>query len=158
MGTLNQVIIEGNVVRDASVREKPWGTRFCVVPLAVNRYYKDRQGNFAEETGFYDVHFFGDKMIPDLVKNGRKGAPMRVIGRLRQERWKGEDGRQASRIFVVAQHVDFLRRKAAAEGAEPPAEGDGDEREKAIAALSEAAAGLRGELDADEPLEEEAVF
>ena len=144
MSTLNQVIIEGNVVRDATIREKPWGTRFCVVPLAVNRYYKDRQGNFSEETGFYDVHFFGEKMLPELVKNGRKGMPVRVIGRLKQERWKNEDGKQVSKIFVVAQHVDFLK-KAKTEKTDEAIESE--DRKKALQSLSEAAAGLRSELD-----------
>ena len=111
MGALNQVIIEGNVVRDVSIREKPWGTKFCVVSLAVNHYYKDRQGNFAEEVGFYDVHVFGEANAQNLVKNGKKGVPLRVIGRLKQERWKNSDGKQASRNFIVAAHVDYLKRR-----------------------------------------------
>ncbi len=144
MSALNQVIIEGNVVRDASVREKPWGTRFCVIPLAVNRYYKDWQGNFAEETGFYDVHFFGEKIFTELVKNGKKGAPIRVIGRLKQERWKNEDGKQASKIFVVAQHVDFLKR-AKTEKTE--------KKDEKLNEISQATNGLRQELDDDDFLE-----
>ena len=115
MGALNQVIIEGNVVRDVSIREKPWGTKFCVVSLAVNHYYKDRQGNFAEEVGFYDVHVFGEANAQNLVKNGKKGVPLRVIGRLKQERWKNSDGKQASRNFIVAAHVDYLKRQTKAQ-------------------------------------------
>ena len=83
-------------------------------------------------------------MLPELVKNGRKGMPVRVIGRLKQERWKNEDGKQVSKIFVVAQHVDFLK-KAKTEKTDEAIESE--DRKKALQSLSEAAAGLRSELD-----------
>jgi single-strand DNA-binding protein len=39
--------------------------------------------------------------------NGEKGRGVRVVGRLKQERWTGNDGKPRSRIAVVADHVEF---------------------------------------------------
>lgn len=113
MSTLNQVIIEGNIVRDVSVKEKPWGTKFCVASIAVNHYYKDKQGNFADEVGYYDVHVFGENSVKSLEKIGKKGVPIRVIGRLKQDRWKNSDGKQTSRNYIVAAHIDYLKKQIA---------------------------------------------
>jgi single-strand DNA-binding protein len=38
---------------------------------------------------------------------GKKGRGVRVVGRLKQDRWTGDDGKQRSRITIVAEHVEF---------------------------------------------------
>lgn len=157
MSALNQVIIEGNAVKDSSVKDKPWGTKFGVVTIAVNHYYKDRKGEFASEVGYYDVHVYGDMNLHKLVKNGKKGSPLRVIGRLKQERWETKDGKKTSRSYIVAQHLDFLKR-ANKENTEK----NTDDKEKVLANLKESYSGILSELNDTENSitvnEEEATF
>jgi single-strand DNA-binding protein len=38
---------------------------------------------------------------------GRKGRGVRVVGRLKQDRWPGQDGKNHSRVMIVAEHVEF---------------------------------------------------
>jgi single-strand DNA-binding protein len=38
---------------------------------------------------------------------GKKGRGVRVVGRLKQDRWTGNDGKQHSKIAIVAEHVEF---------------------------------------------------
>ena len=52
----------------------------------------------------------------------QKGRGVRVVGRLRQERWTGKDGGNRGRILVVAEHVKFKN--------EPDATTKADEREE----------------------------
>lgn len=157
MSTLNQVIIEGNAVRDAQEREKPWGTKFAVLTLASNRYYKDKKGGFAEEVGFYDVHVYGDGVLDYLYRNAKKGAPIRVIGRLRQERWDGKDGKRVTRNYIVAQHIDFLKKVKAEGGAKSE-----EDKKKILENLASSYSGILNQLgDSEESItasEEEATF
>jgi len=160
MSTLNQVIIEGNAVKDTIVKEKPWGTKFGIVTLAVNRYYKDTKGNFGEEVGYYDIHIYGEFNINNLVKNGKKGSPIRVIGRLKQERWEGKDGKRTSRNYIIAQHIDFLKKAKLSDSEKD--EKDNSEKSKVLANLAESYSGILKELnDTEDSItisEEESVF
>jgi single-strand DNA-binding protein len=57
------------------------------------------------------VSFFEVETWAKLAENcnnlGRKGRGVRVVGRLKQERWTGNDGKQHSKIAIVAEHVEF---------------------------------------------------
>lgn len=107
MNSMNQIIIEGNVVRDSTVRETPRGTRVATMPIASNRFYKDANGDFQSDVSFFDVQVWGENFCERVAKNAVKGRGVRVVGRLKQDRWKNEEGKIASRIYIVADHVDF---------------------------------------------------
>ena len=107
MTQINQIIIEGNVVRDSQVKETPRGTKVCLISLATNRYYKDAKGAYQKETGYFDVEAWGETFCSRVIKNARKGTGLRVVGRLKQDRWKGADGKNASKVSIIAEHIDF---------------------------------------------------
>jgi single-strand DNA-binding protein len=158
MSALNQIILEGNAVKDAEVRTKPWGTKFGTLSLANNRYYKDKQGNFADEVSYFDVVVFGEGVLANLVKNAKKGSAIRVIGRIKQERWESKDGKRVSRNVIIAQHIDFLKKPKPAENPESEKKDD----KKILANLVESYSGIMKELDDTEASitvdEEEATF
>lgn len=107
MNAINQIIIEGNVVRPPVLKETPNGKKVCTVPLAVNHYYKDNSGKYVDEVGYFDIETWGDKLAPSIEKNALQGRGIRVIGRLKQDRWKDSDGKSCSKIKIVAEHIDF---------------------------------------------------
>ena len=41
------------------------------------------------------------------MENGAKGRGVRVVGRLKQDRWVGKDGKNYSKVKVVAEHIEF---------------------------------------------------
>ena len=88
MNKLNQIVIEGNVVRTPLFKETQRGTRVCTMPIAVDRVYKDYNGNSVKEVGFYDVEAWGETFGSLIEKHGVKGRGVRVVGRLKQNRWK----------------------------------------------------------------------
>ncbi len=107
MNAMNQIIIEGNVVRNPTMKETPTGKKVSILPIAVNHFYKDAAGKDVDEVGFYDVEAWGEKFTERVVKYGLQGRGVRVIGRLKQDRWKDSEGKNRSKIFIVAEHVDF---------------------------------------------------
>ena len=105
MNALNSILIEGNVVRDPVVKETPRGSSVCNFSIASNRYYK-QDDEFEQETSFFDVEGWG-KLAEACGKGCLKGRGVRVVGRLRQDRWTDAEGKNFSKIKVVAEHVEF---------------------------------------------------
>jgi len=105
MNSLNSILIEGNMVRDPLFRATPRGTPLCTFSLASNRFSKQDSG-YAKEVSFFDVESWA-KLAENCHDQGRKGRGVRVVGRLKQDRWNGPDGKPRSRITIVAEHVEF---------------------------------------------------
>jgi len=116
MNNLNSILIEGNLVRDAEYKTTPKGTAICKFPIASNRYYKQDFG-MEKEVSFFDVESWG-KLADSVNKLGKKGRGVRVVGRLKQERWQGSEGKAMARVIIVAEHVEFrpeFKKKSTAE-------------------------------------------
>ncbi|MDR1325920.1 MAG: single-stranded DNA-binding protein [Treponema sp.] len=105
MNNLNSILIEGNLVRDPLLRTTSKGTSLCTFSLASNRYYKQDSG-LEKEVGFFDVEAWS-KLAENCYNFGHKGRGVRVVGRLKQDRWNGTDGKAHSRVSIVAEHVEF---------------------------------------------------
>jgi single-strand DNA-binding protein len=114
MNNLNSILIEGNLVRDPLYRTTTKGTHVCTFSLASNRYFKQDSG-FEKEVGFFDVETWS-KLADACYNQGHKGRGVRVVGRLKQERWSGPDGKPRSRVTIVAEHVEFRPEFRKAEG------------------------------------------
>jgi len=105
MNNLNSILIEGNLVRDPLLRSTPKGTQVCNMCLASNRYYKQDTG-FEKEVSFFDIETWS-KLAEACYAKGKKGRGVRVVGRLKQNRWSDPEGKAHSRVTIVAEHVEF---------------------------------------------------
>lgn len=105
MNNLNSIIIEGNLTRDPEYHNTPKGTPVCTFSVASNRYYK-KNDEQQQEVSFISVETWA-KIADSCNQYLHKGRGVRVVGRLKQDRWVGEDGKNRDRIKVVAEHVDF---------------------------------------------------
>jgi single-strand DNA-binding protein len=56
--------------------------------------------------GFFEVETWS-KLAETCYSMGHKGRGVRVVGRLKQDRWNGSDGKPHSRVTIVAEHVEF---------------------------------------------------
>ncbi|MDR1575183.1 MAG: single-stranded DNA-binding protein [Treponema sp.] len=105
MNNLNSILIEGNLVRDPQLRSTPKGTPVCTFTLASNRFFKQDTG-FEKEVSYFDIETWA-KLAESCSNKGRKGRGVRVVGRLKQDRWDGSDGKAHSKVTIVAEHVEF---------------------------------------------------
>lgn len=105
MNALNSILIEGNVVRDPIIKDTPRGTTVCNFSIASNRFYR-QDDETEQETSFFEVESWA-KLAEACGKGCYKGRGVRVVGRLKQDRWTGTDGKNYSKIKVVAEHVEF---------------------------------------------------
>ncbi|HCM25013.1 MAG: single-stranded DNA-binding protein [Treponema sp. GWB1_62_6] len=141
MNNLNSILIEGNIVRDPQFRSTPKGTPVCTFSVASNRFYKQDSG-FEKEVSFFDVETWA-RLAENCDTLGRKGRGVRVVGRLKQERWNGADGKPHSKIKIVAEHVEFR-----------PDFKKNDEKDDSTAAIAQAAAAEGTEDGEDDTVEE----
>ena len=105
VNNLNSVLIEGNLVRDPESRTTPKGTKVCTFQLASNRFYK-QDSDIEKEVSFFTVESWG-KLAESVGNQGRKGKGVRVVGRLKQDRWQSNDGKAQSKVSIVAEHIEF---------------------------------------------------
>ena len=105
MNNLNSILIEGTLTKDAVLRKTAKGTAVCTFSVATNRFFK-QENQMEKEVSFFDVETWA-KLAESVGNQGRKGRGVRVVGRLKQERWNEVDGKTRSRVVIVAEHVEF---------------------------------------------------
>ncbi|MGD8453751.1 MAG: single-stranded DNA-binding protein [Phycisphaerae bacterium] len=107
MANFNKVILMGNLTRDPQLRYLPSNMAVCEFGLAVNRRFRDREGNQKEETCFVDISAFG-RTAETINQYMTKGRPILIEGRLRFDQWTGQDGQKRSKLTVVAENFQFV--------------------------------------------------
>lgn len=108
MNSLNQIILEGNIVRQPEPKLTPNGKAVCTLPIAVNFKYKNTEGAITEEVSYFDVDTFG-KLAERCSQWCPTGREIRVVGRIKQNRWKDSEGKNHSKVHIVAEHIEFLK-------------------------------------------------
>jgi single-strand DNA-binding protein len=121
--SFNQVTLMGNLTRDPELRTTPNGASVCSFSLALNRSYKNSDGNWTEATDYIDIVAWGP-LGERVAQYLTKGRPALVSGRLQSRSWE-QDGQKRSKVEVVANDVTFLGGPGGGGGA--PAGGSSDE-------------------------------
>ncbi len=110
---LNQVILIGNLTRDAELRYTPQGTAVTRLGLAVNERYVSR-GQDQEKTHFIDVTAWRE--LAEWAGELTKGEPVLVIGRLVNDSWTSSTGERRFVTRVEAKRIERLTRGPGAGG------------------------------------------
>ncbi len=118
---INSVILGGNLARDVVLRDVAGGRKVASFVVASNRTYIINSEK-KKDTAFVDVDVWG-QMAENCSKYLRKGSPVVVTGRLRQDQWTTESGEKRSRLKVVASNVQFLPSSQARQQDSDPAVG-----------------------------------
>ncbi|HLH73165.1 MAG TPA: single-stranded DNA-binding protein [Chloroflexota bacterium] len=106
-GSLNKVMLIGNVGRDPEMRYTPNGSAVTTFSVAVGRQWTGQDNQRHEETEWFHVEAWNKlaEMCGQYLSKGRK---VYIEGRLRTRSWDGQDGQKHYRTEVVAQTVQFL--------------------------------------------------
>ena len=106
MGNINNVILEGNLVKAAELSHWNDGTAFCRFTIANSESYKDANGQWQDVTSFIDCQLKGN-YAESMAKHLLKGRRVTVAGRLKQTRWTDENGGKHSAVFVKVQDISL---------------------------------------------------
>jgi single-strand DNA-binding protein len=105
---MNDVSLIGRLTRDPELRTTRNGTDVATLRLAVDRRRRDDGAVFVDITCFEGQA----RACADHLAKGRQVA---ISGRLELDQWKADDGTNRSRLYVIAQSVQFLGGKPAAD-------------------------------------------
>ena len=116
--SLNKCMIIGNLGRDPEMRYTPSGQAVTQFTVAVNRYYKDQQGERQEETEWFRVVAWGQQ-AEFAAESLRKGNKVYIEGRLQTRQWEGQDGQKRYTTELVANTIQTLERRPRDDSGEP---------------------------------------
>ncbi|EHM02231.1 single-strand binding family protein [Acetobacteraceae bacterium AT-5844] len=91
-GSVNKVILVGNLGRDPEVRNFQNGGRVVNLRIATTENYKDREGNRQEKTEWHSVAIFNERLGEIAEKYLRKGSKVYVEGKLETRKWQDQAG------------------------------------------------------------------
>lgn len=108
MAGYSSAVLLGNLTRDPEVRYSQGGTAIVSFGMAIGHMRKDRDGNWTEETGFFDVTMFG-RRGEAFSKFHKKGSKAFIFGELRQDRWQDKNtGQSRSKVYVLGVGFEFV--------------------------------------------------
>ena len=133
MNNLNSILVEGNLTKDPVFTENSKGTSICSFTIATNRYYKQEE-EYQNEVSYLDIETWA-KLAEACRDHLTKGRGVRVVGRVKQDRWLDQEGKSRSKVKIVAEHVEFKPFKKNDESTEAADEGkeETDEPKKEVA-------------------------
>ena len=107
MGSVNKVILVGNLGRDAELRYTPGGAAVATLNLATTETWYDKEGQRQEKTEWHRVILWG-KQAETLNQYLQKGKQIYVGGRLQTRQWDDKDGNKRYTTEIRGDRVVLL--------------------------------------------------
>ena len=103
---LNLTIVEGNLTKDPELLYTKSGNSVCKFDIAVNSNFKQKDSEY-HEVSFISVNVW-NKLAEVCATYLKKGAFVRIKGKLKQQSWIGKEGVKKQKVVIIAETVDFL--------------------------------------------------
>ena len=107
MGSVNKVILVGNLGRDAELRYTPGGAAVATLNMATTEIWNDKQGQRQEKTEGHRVVLWG-KSAESLTEYLTKGKQIYVEGRLQTRQWDDKDGNKRYTTEIRGDRIVLL--------------------------------------------------
>ena len=92
-GSVNKVILIGNLGRDPEVRTFSNGNKVCNLRIATSENWKDRNtGERRERTEWHSIAIFSEGLVRVCEQYLRKGSKVYIEGQLQTRKWQDKDG------------------------------------------------------------------
>ena len=101
-GSVNKVILVGNLGRDPEIRSTQDGMRIANLSLATSETWRDRaSGERKEKTEWHRVAVFNERLVDVIEKYVKKGAKLYIEGQLQTRKWTDKEGQERYTTEVV---------------------------------------------------------
>jgi single-strand DNA-binding protein len=107
VGSVNKVILVGNLGRDAELRYTPGGAAVATLNLATTEVWNDKNQQRQEKTEWHRVVLWG-KQAESLQEYLTKGKQIYVEGRLQTRQWDDKDGNKRYTTEIKADRITLL--------------------------------------------------
>ena len=103
-GSVNKVILVGNVGQDPEVRQFQNGGQVCSFSLATSENWKDKNtGERREKTEWHRISVFNEGLIRVIQSYVKKGSKLYIEGQLETRKWQDQNGQDRYSTEVVLQ-------------------------------------------------------
>lgn len=103
-GSVNKVILIGNLGRDPEVRSFQNGGKVCNLRIATSETWKDRNtGERKERTEWHSVAIFSEGLVRVAEQYLKKGSKVYIEGQLQTRKWQDQSGQDRYSTEVVLQ-------------------------------------------------------
>lgn len=101
-GSVNKVILVGNVGQDPEVRQFQNGGQVCSFSLATSENWKDRNtGERREKTEWHRISIFNEGLVKVVQNYVKKGSKLYIEGALETRKWQDQNGQERYTTEVV---------------------------------------------------------
>jgi len=101
-GSVNKVILIGNLGRDPEIRTMQSGGRVCNLALATSESWRDKQtGERRERTEWHRIVVFNDNLVQVCERFLKKGSKIYIEGQLETRKWQDQSGQERYTTEVV---------------------------------------------------------
>ena len=107
---INKVTLVGNLGKDPEIRRLESGVAVAKLTIATTENYKDKQGNWQEQTEWHNVVLWRDK-AERAESYLKKGMMVYVEGKLSTRKWQDKDGKDRWTTDIVASYFRNLGRR-----------------------------------------------
>ncbi|MEQ1896389.1 MAG: single-stranded DNA-binding protein [Vicinamibacterales bacterium] len=107
VGSVNKVILVGNLGRDAEMKYTPGGSAVSTLNLATTEVWNDKSGQKQEKTEWHRIVVWG-KTAESLNEYLTKGKQIYVEGRLQTRQWDDKDGNKRYTTEIKADRITLL--------------------------------------------------
>lgn len=106
-GTINKVILVGNLGRDPETRTFQNGGKVCNLRIATSETWKDSNtGERKERTEWHSVAIFSEGLVRVAEQYLRKGSKVYLEGQLQTRKWQDQSGQDRYSTEIVLQGFD----------------------------------------------------
>lgn len=109
MGSLNKVMLIGNLGKDPEVRAIPSGAKVANFSIATTENYNDKNGQRVEKTEWHNIVMWRG-LAEVAEKYLKKGSQIYVEGRLQTRSWDDQNGQKKYMTEIVADNMVMLGR------------------------------------------------
>jgi single-strand DNA-binding protein len=107
MGSVNKVILVGNLGADPDLKYTPSNRPVCNLSVATNEVWKNKDGEKQERVEWHRVNVWGDQ-AENCHKFLAKGRMVYLEGKLQTRKWQDKEGKDRYTTEIVADRVVFL--------------------------------------------------
>ncbi len=106
-GSVNKVILIGNLGKDPEIRTLGSGDRVANLRLATTETWRDKtSGERKEKTEWHSVVIFNDNIVKVVEQYVKKGSSVYVEGALQTRKWTDKDGQERYSTEIVIQRFN----------------------------------------------------
>jgi single-strand DNA-binding protein len=150
-GSVNKVILIGNLGRDPEIKQMPSGSSLANLSIATSETWRDKaSGERKEKTEWHRVVVFNEGLVRVVEQYLKKGAKVYIEGALETRKWQDKDGNDRYTTEIIANEMSMLGGRGAGDRGSSPAPDRMRERGEGAPARAEPA-GVAESFDDDIP-------